>query len=172
VNSSFILPVAYSHFAIFNIDNQQPFTEWSSQHVAQGFTWRSDSVCFATLGDGRIQVEVQQSNDFSLAVGTIRAIRVPFSVSDAALVDIESPISDDTNLIPVSTGSYALFYETGYLTNQEVDNKEEGEDREYYERTMWCRLTFIPNDSVQAEILVADEDLSPTYPLLMTAQPA
>jgi hypothetical protein len=35
-------------------------------------------------------------------------------------------------------------------------------------RTLWCYLTLIPTEEpVQPEILQADKELSPTYPLLL-----
>jgi hypothetical protein len=35
-------------------------------------------------------------------------------------------------------------------------------------RTLWCYLTLIPTEEpVQPEILQADKELSPTYPLLI-----
>lgn len=155
MSTSFDIFITYSQIAIFDPSLQNPFNNWQPQHFAQGFAWRPGSVSFRTLDeDGLLRVEVQIVNEINLRSNTKRAILVPFSVGSSALVEVAS-ISEGKQ-INVPKGSYALVFETGHGING----------------TTWCSFSFIPRDSVQVEILQADSDLSPSFPLLMEAHPA
>ena len=174
MNTSFDLYVIHSLVAVFGQGFQGSFNEWSPEHIAQGFTWRPGSVSFETLVEsGNVQVEVQQAKEINLKPQIQRAIRVPFSIDASGIVEVASTVSEPrAHIFNLPEGSYVLIFETGYLPSLEANGNTDEEDEEYYEPPTWCRLTFIPSDSTQAEILVADANLSPSYPLLMTAQPA
>lgn len=151
---NFELYILYSQVAVFQANLPNPFNDWRPQHIAQGFSWRSESACFSTLDEsGVLQVEVRIASDVTIKAETRRAILVPFSVQQLGLVEISSIGRGERVSIP--TGRYALVFETGY--------KNEG---------MWSIFTFVPRESTQTEILRADAGLSPSYPLLMEAHPA
>ncbi|MFN8482974.1 MAG: competence protein ComJ [Anaerolineae bacterium] len=153
-SESFDLSVLYSTLAVFDPSLEQPFNDWSDQHVAQGFSWRPGSVSFATLQEGGShRIEVELAEQFSLQDNTKRAIVVPFSINAASLVEVASIPS--SRLIQFPEGDYELYYEAG---QDEVGP--------------WCRLTFVPGSNREARILRADEELSPSYPLTMQADPA
>ena len=176
---SFNLDVLYSTLAVFDPDLEYPFNDWQAQAHNQGFSWRSGSVSFLILDDtATVQVEIELNNQFKLLSNTIRAFRIPFSVSKTGLVEIASPVSEPkAHLTKIPYGEYALYFEVGYIQSEQNQNKntmnepKEGEEQ-IDSPSLWCRLTFIPCEDAQAEILVRDPDLSPSYPLLMNAQPA
>ena len=45
----FIIDVSYSQIAVFNSELENPFNDWTDQHVLQGFSWREESGSFKTL---------------------------------------------------------------------------------------------------------------------------
>ncbi|WP_145289033.1 competence protein ComJ [Pirellulimonas nuda] len=152
--ASFTVSVSYSQIAAFNGELENPFNDWTDQHVAQGFSWRPESVSFKTMFEaGPISVEVQMADDLPTPSGT-RAIAVPFTCPEAGKVEIAS-IADgrETNIPP---GSYQLLFETGLRDN-----------------TNWCRFTFIPNGSMIPQILIPDQGVKKSdHPLVMDAKPA
>ena len=150
----FTILVSYRQIAVFDPQLQQPFNDWTPEHVRQGFAWRSGSVSFATLSeDGMLDV-VTEVGSVTRSVGAQRAIRVPFVVGPSGQVEVAS-ISDGRRL-DVPSGEYGLYYQTGW--------REGGR--------MWCRLTFAPGHFDDAEVVIADSDLAPPAPLLMRARPA
>lgn len=147
--------VSYSQISIFDPALSKPFNHWTHQHYLQGFAWRSGSVSFRTLDEfGTTQVEIEVTDKVSLKAGTIRAIRVPFSVGENQIVEVSS--IDRGQTIAIAHGKYALIFETGYDQEQK----------------MWCKFNLIPSDSNQADILIRDEALSPSASLLMEAHAA
>ena len=132
--------------------------DWSARHVAQGFAWRPGTVAFGTLGDvGDLRVEVRVAGDPEALPDAARAIVVPFSVSPPGHVTLSDCVNEET--VGVPAGEDALFFEIGGL------KEERGQEAE------WCRLSFVPGGDVQPEILRADAELSPQYPLLMEPDP-
>jgi len=105
---------------------------------------------------------------------TVRAIQVPFTVISTQGVAIEGISTEpNTNLIPILSGNYALIFETGFKEKYRGD--PEYQDRLVILLPTWCRFTFIfkgVQESIEAKILRADPNLSPTFPLLMEADPA
>jgi hypothetical protein len=152
----FELSVSYGQIAFFDPDLTNPFNDWTKRHVAQGFSWRQESVSFATFQDGgRLHVAVREDSQITLRHDTLRAIVVPFTVSPTGKVEATS-ISSNGRIIDIPPGRYALVFEHG------VDASD----------TMWCRLTFVAQESVEAAVLRADPELNPRVPLLLDAQPA
>ena len=132
--------------------------DWTARHVAQGFTWSPGTVSFGTLGDvGDLRVEVRVAGDPEALPDAARAIVVPFSVSPPGHVTLSDCVNEETVDLPA--GEYALLCEMGY------SGVRRGQEAE------WCRLSFVPGGDVQPEILRADAELSPRYPLLMEADP-
>lgn len=147
--------ISYSQFGVFNPNLPNPFNDWRPQHVTQGFAWRPGSVFFKTLEDD-ITLSVIMKSSTAVAVGKdcIRAILVPFYVPDSGYVEVAS-ITDGIQF-PLSGGNYALLCEQGYA--------ETG--------SAWCRLTFTAQLLTEASIPVADEGITPSYPLIMEAEAA
>lgn len=149
----FELVITYGTIAVFDPSLSDPFNDWADEHITQGFSWRPESVSFRTLDSGRSQVKVQRADDIQLDPNTQRAILVPFSVGSSGLIEVAS-ISEGQQ-VNIPEGKYGLLFETGYSDD-----------------IMWCHFTFVPDENAEARILRADAELTPTYPLLMDAQPA
>jgi Competence protein J (ComJ) len=173
--NSFDVITLYSLISVFEPSLEDPHNDWSDQQVLQGFSWRQECPSFGMLNSCTLtSVEIWKMLNFEMKEDTVRAIQVPFTVISTQGVTVQGiPTEPDTNLIPILPGSYALIFETGF-------KEEYRDDPEYQGRLVvllptWCRFTFIPKKSqevVEAEILRADSNLSPTYPLLMEADPA
>lgn len=129
---------------------------WEDQHVAQGFLWYPASVSFGMLSDdGLVLVEVFAGEPEDQALTPTRAIEVPFTVGERGAVLI-SDLSSDVE-VEIPPGEYGLRFETGASADPKYD--------------WWCRFTFTPGALAEARLLVVDEGLTPSYPLLMTATP-
>jgi len=151
--TSFSVDVSYSQIAVFNRDLENPFNDWSDEHVAQGFSWRDESVSFKTLIDaGPAVVEVVLAEGMPTRTG-IRAISVPFTCSEGGQVEIASIA--DGRLTEIAIGNYQLLFETGFAGNQN-----------------WCRFTFLPGGSMVPVILISDDEITRTADLVMRAVPA
>lgn len=144
----------YSQLAIFNANLNNPFNDWTENHVFQGFSWRPNSVSFKMLreeGDCKIIVCIKEKYEV-IRPETVRAIRVPFHVEEGK-VEIAS-ISEGFK-ISIPSGQYSLFFET------RIEND-----------IILCHFTFDNEYHPEAEILVCDVELNPSYPLEMKAYPA
>lgn len=170
---SFDLGVTYSFIAVQNIGCTM--NDWSDKHVLQGFTWRPESVSFGMLNScTKAFVEVWMQNEFLLDSKAERAIQVPFFVTSVeGIVFRDVGDEPNANLIYIPQGKYSLVFETGF--------REEYRDMPGYQGRLsvllpvWCRFTFTlkgTQELVEAEVLRADSNLSPTHPLLMEAAPA
>jgi hypothetical protein len=150
--------IFYSQLIVSDPTTAPVPNDWQERHVAQGFSWRPGTVSFGTLGDvGTLRVEVLIGDELSVQPDAVRAIVVPFSVSPPGLVQISDTANEETTR--VGPGEYALLCEMGYSSVQRGQEAE------------WCRLSFVPDGDVRPEILRADAELSPRYPLLMEADP-
>ncbi len=155
MSSQISIYVSYSQLAVFDPSLQNPFNDWEAAHVSQGFSWRSCSVSFRTLEEaGYMTINVQISERVELLGQTIRAIQVPFEVGAAGIVEVSS-ITDGTT-VEVPPNSYALVFEHG------VDDQQQ----------MWSRISFVPTEHAQAQVLRRDQELNPPTPLVMRANPA
>ncbi|RYX80239.1 hypothetical protein EON83_29520 [bacterium] len=172
--ASFEDSATFSTLTVYNSDMAWPANRWTNRHVEQGFSWREGCVAFGTLGSMGIQIEVWLTDRIELLPQTQRAIRVPFTVNQSGAVGVGGSCED--NLVSIPTGTYDLLFENGmdYTHNESPEREEAGL------LDMWCRLCFIPSTNPQAEVLRELEDvkggegqlLTPTYPLLMEAEPA
>jgi hypothetical protein len=152
----FEMYILYSQIAVFAPDLNDPFNEWTPRHNAQGFTWRPGSVSFATFESGSMHLEVSVREQLLLSPRSRRVIAVPFTSPASSQVAIAT-IGDDINTekkITLPAGIYELIFEHNH------------------EEPMWVRLNFVPEDMPEARIIRADPQLSPIFPLLLTANSA
>ncbi|WP_437724047.1 competence protein ComJ [Sorangium sp. So ce861] len=152
--SPFSLEVAYSQISVFQSCLKDPFNDWTSTHVAQGFSWRPGSVSFRTLDvEGTISVIVEKGTMLDILPSTVRAIQVPFYVPVG--VDVEVGTLTGTVVIELDPGDYTVLFEHGRC----------------HDSGMWCRFRFVPGTTAP-RIVRRDGELSPGEELLMDAQPA
>ncbi|MCL4799154.1 MAG: hypothetical protein KJ025_06175 [Burkholderiales bacterium] len=155
--SAVAVDVSYSQLAVFPSALDQPFNDWTDQHVAQGFSWRPGTVSFRTLaeaGPHSVEIEVVEHTG-SASKDAVRAIEVPFEVPANGAVEVGS-ISDST-AVTLPPGRFLLrceFLGLGVDDGQRV------------------RLIFAKSDVPRFAVVRADEALSVSTPLLTTAQPA
>ncbi len=148
--------VTYSQVAVFMASLDNPFNDWTQQHVNQGFAWRPGSVSFRTLIEsGRIDAELFVDEEPPLSDDAIRIIEVPFDVPIDGKVEIAS-MSDSicTDLPP---GRYSLRYESLAPIS---------------DLSAHMRLYFTKNEASEFRIIRADTGLSIRDELLTTASPA
>jgi Competence protein J (ComJ) len=151
---SFRMPISYSQVAVFDGRLEKPFNDWTDDHVRQGFSWRPGSVSFKTLLEsGVANVDIGESPSPVLDPRSVRAISVPFSVANGAIVELAT--ITESHVIPIGVGTYQLIYETGWGDSAN-----------------WIHLILIPNGDQFPAVLVQDKDLSPSHPLRMSAEPA
>lgn len=170
--ASFNLGLLYTLFYVHNYGLEYPFNDLDDQHIAQGFSWRPESVSFESLNSSPyLAVEVHLEDEIRLEDDTVRAILVPFSVTSSKGIVITDVTAADPGdeVVLILKGEYSLLFETGF--REEFRNDPAYQGRSLSLLPTWCRLTFIPQQSTQAKILRADEGLSPVDPLLMEANP-
>jgi Competence protein J (ComJ) len=172
--ASFNLGLTYSFISVNN--PQLLLNDWNDKHIRQGFSWRQGSVTFRMLNSCRdlIPTEIWKANDINLMPETVRAILVPFEVTTSEGVEFLD-FSDEprANLVSIPENKYVLIFETGF--REQYREHPDYQGRLAVLLPIWCRFTFIPKgaqESVEAKILRTDPNLSPTYPLLMEADPA
>ncbi|MBL8171499.1 MAG: hypothetical protein JNJ50_25280 [Acidobacteria bacterium] len=147
--------ISYSQICVFDSSLQNPFNDWTDDHVSQGFSWRYNAVSFRTLEEfGIAEVEVVIKSHIDIKTNTVRAIQVPFTVPENGSIDVAS--IEDSKSLEINPGRYTLVFETGF------DNYG----------NMWCSLSFVSAFSEEAKILKADDELNPPPTLVMTANPA
>lgn len=151
---STVLYVSYSQISIFKSGLEDPFNDWTDDHVEQGFSWRKESVSFKTLSEaGNVLLFIKIEDRITIYDNCLRAIMVPFELNDSNLAEIAS-ITDSVE-IEIPKGKYSLIFQTGKFENNEE----------------WCLFSFSRIES-KAKILKADEDITKVDNLLMEAKPA
>ncbi|MEQ1890560.1 MAG: competence protein ComJ [Alphaproteobacteria bacterium] len=100
--------VTYSQLAVFLSSLQNPFNDWTSKHVDQGFAWRQGSVSFRTLIEsGQHYIElVLTHGSVPILYEAIRVIEVPFDICDDGAIEIASIA--DTVRLSLPCGKYSL----------------------------------------------------------------
>lgn len=128
---------------------------WNRTHGAQGFSWRPGSVSFGTFdADGLRPLSVELRNTYNPPTAATRIIKVPFRIEEDGIILID-PLAEEWP-VPIPPGTYALYFAS-----------------EPFEAAWKYRLTFVAEKALpQAEIILADEFLSPPEELLMHAEPA
>lgn len=153
MHESFELYVLYYQISVFNPDLAYPFNDWRPQHVQQGFSWRSESVSFGTIECGDVNVEVKTDQQIVLEFWAQRAIIVPYKVSASNVIEIATIVN--SKKVKLDSGSYSLLYQHSFR-----------------EEKLRCSFTFVNNNNIEPNIMIADPKLNPIYPLLMDAEPA
>lgn len=139
------LYVTYQQVSVFDPSLAEPFNYWKDEHVAQGFSWRKESVGFGTLDpDGMIYIDVRSDTKPVLDEGVMRAIVVPFERPESGNVEIATIAESRVMAVPAeATG---LLYQAGVAG-----------DRSRYS------ITFLKGPTPAPQILVADSEiLQPT----------
>jgi hypothetical protein len=154
-----ILEVELCHgqLAVFAGLLEKPFNDWTTKHVAQGFAWRPDSVSFRSLVEsGRHSVEVRLESEVSaLHAETVRAIDVPFDMTESGAIEIGS-ISET---VPLSLPAAKYLLRCEFLAGGS-------------EPTHRVRLTFANGEAARFAVVRADAELSGHDELLTDAEPA
>ncbi len=153
---------SYNQFLVFDVNVRLPGLSWDQENVDQGFARQGSNVAFLTLiqfGTADVRWEI---GPYLPMESDARVIGVPFAVTSGT-VRIQGPTEGRQGMvIEVEPGNYRL------VAAQEVLSDEEGEESEaislFFEPVAELPLT--------SEIIVADGDLKPTYPLTETAEPA
>ena len=137
------LYVTYQQVSVFDPSLAEPFNSWKDEHVAQGFSWRRESVGFGTLDpDGRIDIEIRSATEALIDEGVIRAIVVPFERPESGNVEIATITESRVLAVPPETTG--LLYQAGIAG-----------DRSRYS------MTFLKGAKPSPHILVSDSELSP-----------
>lgn len=152
--TTFDLNYSYGQIAIFSSGIDKPFNDWTDRHIRQGFSWRDRSVSFRMLNEeGLCKVSIQIAQAFTPTKGAERAFLVPLVV-DKSGVEVAS--ITDQRQVDISLGHYALYCEIGRF--------EAGAE--------WMSLLLVKQEHVESQLLLVDSELSPIYPLEMSAKPA
>jgi hypothetical protein len=176
---SFEMGIAYARVYVVNADDPDATTLYfEEQHYRQGFAWSPHDAEFDVDLSFRLRelecigglFEVHLADQIELAPDSERAILLPFTVGKEGIYVCD--VGSHPTSISIPEGHYALLFELKerddpeYLNSAEYQHNLEGNFIE-----IWCRLTFVPQEVVEPAILRVDEYLSPTYPLLMEAEP-
>jgi hypothetical protein len=151
------LEVSYGQLAVFAGSLQQPFNDWTDQHVSQGFAWRPGSVSFRSMVEaGRHSIEIDVANHLgAVHPDAVRVIEVPFGVPADGAVEIGSIA--ETVPLSLPAGTFLLRCEFLQPAGGACER---------------VRLTFARKDAPRFAIVRADPELSVDGDLLTTAQPA
>ncbi|MBD3918480.1 hypothetical protein H8B09_06915 [Paenibacillus sp. PR3] len=151
--AEFRLGILYTTIAV--ILPHEDFNDWNETHYNQGFAWRATSVSFGTLTDEpECKVVVKISDTIELNENASRIIRLPFEVGTSG---IEIASIADRKGVNLHEGTYQLIFSAIPGDNNSLDTYE---------------FVFIQSDAPRAEIIKADDQLSPPVELLMEAKPA
>ena len=102
-----------------------------------------------------MKVEFSRSKSLTVTPEAVRAIRVPFMVTDSGKIRVTS-VSGDGPVLDMMPGQYDLLFETFLLPDGE----------------MASRFMLAPASGQPAAILRQDPELHPLQPLVMEARPA
>jgi len=155
--AEFEIDISYGQLAVFIHSISDPFSDWSEEHVNQGFVWREGTVSFRTLlesGMHNVSAEVVEYFD-GIDAAVIRAIDVPFDVPSDG--DIEIASISDSAILSVPSGSYCLRCEF-------VIDSLSGKNL--------VRLVFARGEPAHFLIVRADSELSPGSSLVVSGNPA
>jgi hypothetical protein len=118
-------------------------------------------VAFLTCMDcSHALVEAWQADEIQIRPDTLRAIVVPIAVGRSGVVVnnvIDPP--DEGVYVPIPEGRYALVYEIKRRDDEDYFNSTEyQEDQEAGLQGVFCRLTFVPRESVEPQVLRNSND--------------
>lgn len=149
--------VSYGQLVVFASALQQPYNDWTEQHVSQGFAWRPGSVSFRSMVEvGRHTIEIDVANHVgTLHPDAVRVMEVPFEVPADGAVEVGS--IGETVRLTLPAGSFLLRCE--FLQSSGTSDER-------------VRLTFAQKDAPRFAVVRADPELSIGHDLLKTAEPA
>lgn len=150
--------VSYRQFMIWDASVPVPGLDWTQKHMEQGFA-RQDSVANVNvlLEFGDVSLFVSKVEAF-VNNGYKRVIAIPFRVVTGN-VFVEGPEEWGTDRsFSIETGNYCLY----------VAQKVETDDSENPRLVIEC-VFCPPCPQDISQIVVADDELLPQYPLLETA---
>jgi hypothetical protein len=149
---------SYGQFMIYDKSIEFPGCSWTEQHASQGFARRSSSVCFSSIlefGEAEVTIFLRK---YHPKKEYERAISVPFLVIDGAvLVDGPEEIGINRSFY-LGPGNYQLTV-AQFCINENTEIIDIF--FEYKDRPIENSL-----------ILIADNQLSPVFPLLEIAEVA
>lgn len=157
MSAQFNIFVSYSQICVFDPSLPNPFSDWTQEHVEQGFAYRPGAVSFRTILEaGRVQINVHL-RDYTavLTTGVRRAIEVPFSVRSDGSVEIAS--ISESQALELPSGLYALRFE-----DFTAPDAESGA----------CKLTFLRHSNPEPIVLQGDHEVKAPQRYLMEARPA
>jgi hypothetical protein len=146
---------SYSQFMVYDQSEQLPGCDWTEEHTAQGFARRESTVCFGTpleFGNADVVVTV---GAYRPEAQYERVIAVPFR-SVSGKVTIEGPEEMDVDRpFDLPRGDYKL-------TAAQVTFSDDEERIDLF-------FDPVATPLKQSAIVIADEMLSPSEPLIETA---
>ncbi|WP_394840666.1 NucA/NucB deoxyribonuclease domain-containing protein [Pendulispora brunnea] len=98
---------SYNQFMIFDSGEKQPGSDWTDEHVQQGFIRRAHTVSFGTIcefGDAELRVFCRAFEHIS---NYDRAIEVPLHVVSGR-ISIEGPEEDERPGVDLAEGHYRI----------------------------------------------------------------
>lgn len=112
MKNSIKIPIilSYSQICVFDPEMPSPYNDWGEIENRQGFSYRPQSVSFATeLDCGPVSILVEQVEiEPMLFPGAKCVIRVPFTIQSSRKVEIGSIQSG--KILTFDVGSYALYF--------------------------------------------------------------
>lgn len=113
--------ISHGQIALFNSSVEDPFSEWSFEHIAQGFVWRHGSVSFFVPESGSYTVALGVKTEFQpVDEHATRAIEVPFDVAREGRIEFGGIAHQHAARVP--EGHYTLRFEL-FLIMSEGDNQ-------------------------------------------------
>lgn len=149
---------SYSQFLVFDSSVSRPGCAWTERHYRQGFARRERNASFGTLlefGHARVALHLRS---YEKSVDDKRVVEVPIEVISGELVIAGPDELPSQNSVRVPPGSYRL------VVAQAVVDHEHEEIRLFLEKLS----APIP----RSRLIVADEQLDATLPLLETVEVA
>ena len=119
------------------------------------------SVVFLTCSScSHALIEVWQAEEIQIKPDTLRAIVVPFPVGKSGVVVKGLFTLEEEYLhVPIPEGRYALVYEIKRRDDEAYLNSTEYQDDQGSGlQGMFCRLTFVPQESVEPQVLRSVDD--------------
>ncbi len=146
--------LSYSQISVYESAIAFPFNAWSKEQYLQGFAWRNGSVSFrALIEDGQVDVSYGLVESLVLLDHCVRSISLPFTLSEGHNIVIAT--ITERAVLSLSSGQYQVVYSTGRIGDG-----------------CWIDFAFVSDGMLEPLILVCDDELTPAYPLDMSAIPA
>jgi hypothetical protein len=149
------LQFSYSQFFLYDAAIPSPACIWTERHSKQGFARRDGVVAVGTVlefGSAAVALVVDRPSNVQQYQ---RALAVPLHIRSGSLAIDGPEESPGVRKVPMATG----FYRVTIGQNVLDDLREEV--------TIWLERSDIP--FARSELLVVDENLDPSEPLLETA---